>query len=259
MRYRNKPVMVEAFKWTGDVIQEEDPAWIIEAMKKEWGEVGSVRLQNQGTPEVQIEILTSIGVNFGRRGDFIVRNDKGNIYPCTPHEFEKTYEPTVMNMPKHPCLKIKYDLPIDTVTIEGQKYSGGFFRFLAKAKPGTIFEIIDRDKEVGNLTIKIHRDKMQDVVALKERVKELEKRDGVILVEDGAAHKKKAEKERDEAQADRDKFEAERNLWEEHAIDLGAALEDANARLGDVHDAVSPNAGNRDDAKIDEPARPKGI
>ena len=33
MKYRKKPVVIEAFKWTGDIIQKEDPEWIIEAIK----------------------------------------------------------------------------------------------------------------------------------------------------------------------------------------------------------------------------------
>ena len=34
MKYRKKPVEIEAFQWTGGPDQEEDPEWIIEAIKR---------------------------------------------------------------------------------------------------------------------------------------------------------------------------------------------------------------------------------
>ena len=34
MKYRKKPVVIEAFKWTGEPDQTEDPEWIIAAIKK---------------------------------------------------------------------------------------------------------------------------------------------------------------------------------------------------------------------------------
>jgi hypothetical protein len=34
MKYRKKPIVVEAFKWSGDINQLEDPEWIIEEIKK---------------------------------------------------------------------------------------------------------------------------------------------------------------------------------------------------------------------------------
>jgi len=67
------------------------------------------------------------------------------------------------------------------------------------------------------------------------------------------------EKDRDEAQTERDRFEAERNLWEEYSIELGTAFDEANERLVEIYDAVSPNAGDNRNARIDEPHRPKGI
>ena len=44
MKYRKKPVVIEAFQWTGGPEQEDDPEWIIEAIKKQ----GGVVLKMQG-------------------------------------------------------------------------------------------------------------------------------------------------------------------------------------------------------------------
>ena len=83
--YRKKPVVIEAFKWTGDEHQTEDPAWI--------NVPGVAFFENVGTPEVVLKINTLEGVMTARRGDYIIRGIAGEIYPCKPDIFEATYEP----------------------------------------------------------------------------------------------------------------------------------------------------------------------
>lgn len=88
MKYRKKPVVIEAFLWTGDQHQIEDPAWACEAIK-----AGGIWFSNPGTPEVCLEIVTLEGTMTARRGDYIIKGVKGEIYPCKPDIFELTYEP----------------------------------------------------------------------------------------------------------------------------------------------------------------------
>lgn len=88
MKYRKKPVVVEAFLWTGDVDQLDDPHWIVEAMGKRWGDDGSVQFAPQGW----LEIMTLDGFMVACRGDYVVRGVHGEIYPCTVDIFEATYE-----------------------------------------------------------------------------------------------------------------------------------------------------------------------
>ena len=92
MKYRKKPIVIEAFKWTGEENQTEDPEWIIEAIKRPFGEVGSVEFLNDGTPAVTLEIFTLEGVHIARRGDYIIQGIQGELYPCKPDIFEATYE-----------------------------------------------------------------------------------------------------------------------------------------------------------------------
>ena len=79
MRYRKKPVVIEAFQWMID----EVPEWWIKA-----GEDG-VTL-NVGTGSAFIPTLE--GVYEARVGDYIIKGVKGEIYPCKPDIFEMTYE-----------------------------------------------------------------------------------------------------------------------------------------------------------------------
>lgn len=82
MRYRKKPVEVEAFKWTGGQDQAEDPVWFVEAFK---AGVVSVRY-----PYLYID--TFEGIHTANPGDYIIRGVKGELYPCKPDIFEATYE-----------------------------------------------------------------------------------------------------------------------------------------------------------------------
>jgi len=88
MKYRKKPVVIEAFQWTGDQYQTEDPEWIVKAIID-----GTVWFNNQGTEPCNMEIKTLEGNHIANRGDWIIKGVKGEFYPCKPDIFEATYEP----------------------------------------------------------------------------------------------------------------------------------------------------------------------
>lgn len=77
MKYRKKPVIIEAFKLTVD----EVPQWWIDAKGLE---------MNVQTGSVFIPTLE--GVHEARPGDYIIKGVKGELYPCKPDIFEMTYE-----------------------------------------------------------------------------------------------------------------------------------------------------------------------
>ena len=87
MKYRKKPVVVNAFKWTGDMFQNEDPEWITEAIQE-----GKVYFSNIGEENVVMKIETLEGTHTANRGDYIIQGVKGELYPCKPDIFEATYE-----------------------------------------------------------------------------------------------------------------------------------------------------------------------
>lgn len=86
-KWRKKPIVIEAFKWTGGPDQTEDPEWIVEALRE-----GTVRIENGGTSEVSLLISTLEGILRANRGDWIIQGVKGELYPCKPDIFEATYE-----------------------------------------------------------------------------------------------------------------------------------------------------------------------
>ena len=86
MKYRKKPVVIEAFKWTGGPDQTEGPEWIIDAIKK-----GAVKFSGKGD-ECRMEIETLEGTHTASVGDYIIKGVEGELYPCKPWIFEQTYE-----------------------------------------------------------------------------------------------------------------------------------------------------------------------
>lgn len=87
MKYRKKPVVIEAFCWTGGPDQTEDPIWIIEPIK-----TGDVFFVDVGMPTCTLHIKTLEGEMTAQQGDWIIRGVNGELYPCKPDIFAKTYE-----------------------------------------------------------------------------------------------------------------------------------------------------------------------
>lgn len=91
MKYRKKPVVIEAVKWTGFNKEE------IQAFAKGRNvihfhgvKVGS-RHEYIGT-YYELYIDTLEGRMFANKGDYIIKGVDGEFYPCKPDIFEKTYE-----------------------------------------------------------------------------------------------------------------------------------------------------------------------
>ena len=79
MRYRKKPVVIEAVQWTGKNHTE-----MCEFIDPEVFEI---------IPNVGLIIHTLEGDHHASPGDYIIRGVNGEFYPCKPDIFEKTYEP----------------------------------------------------------------------------------------------------------------------------------------------------------------------
>ena len=86
-QFRKKPVVIEAFMWTGDQNQTEDPEWIVRAIKE-----GQVWFAHAGSDHCKMFINTLEGVHEASLGDYIIQGVKGELYPCKPDIFKMTYE-----------------------------------------------------------------------------------------------------------------------------------------------------------------------
>lgn len=89
MKYRKKPVVIEAFKYDGDLKDAEGkwyvPDWAVMAF-----ESGEMYYGIEEPWELYIKTLE--GVQHVSVGDYIIKGIQGEFYPCKPDIFEQTYE-----------------------------------------------------------------------------------------------------------------------------------------------------------------------
>ena len=83
MRYRKKPVVIEAYKYQAELGNNRLMNWLAQqgANVEGW-------LFHDG----EVTIPTLEGKMKAVDGDFIIRGVKGEFYPCKPDIFEATYE-----------------------------------------------------------------------------------------------------------------------------------------------------------------------
>lgn len=84
MRYRKKPVVVEAMQLTSENVNSVR-AWAASGSRKTL-----VGRDEEGRPFVTIQTLE--GAMRATLGDYIIKGIKGEFYPCKPDIFEATYE-----------------------------------------------------------------------------------------------------------------------------------------------------------------------
>ena len=93
MKYRKKPIEIEAFQMTKERRRDnsEWPEWLNAAWQKRIGEDGALWC-DVDPPHEFLHISTMEGVLNISWGDWIINDEMGWIYPCKPNIFEATYE-----------------------------------------------------------------------------------------------------------------------------------------------------------------------
>lgn len=79
MKYRKKPVVIDAVQWNGSNLQEI-------------ATLGGAREYEQDFLSDDLIIHTFEGDVKATKGDWIIKGVKGELYPCKPDIFEATYE-----------------------------------------------------------------------------------------------------------------------------------------------------------------------
>lgn len=90
MRFRSKPVEIEAVRWNGETMEVGDgqtPGWLRAAFAKPQDEPGSLWKHANF-----LEVFTLEGIHTARPGDWIICGTEGELYPCKPSVFERKYE-----------------------------------------------------------------------------------------------------------------------------------------------------------------------
>lgn len=77
MKFRKKPVIIDAIQWNGSL-----------PFPEEFSSMGFLEHENG----YDLEIDTLEGTMLCRQGDYIIKGVAGEFYPCKPEIFERTYE-----------------------------------------------------------------------------------------------------------------------------------------------------------------------
>lgn len=80
MKYRKKPVVIEAIELKYSIDSQEDCIAFTEGKAKKGLDGGLI-------------ISTLEGNMVANTGDYIIKGVQGEFYPCKPDIFAKTYEP----------------------------------------------------------------------------------------------------------------------------------------------------------------------
>jgi len=94
MKYRKKPVVIDAKKWTGEnlfdiitFIEGEEPNLTHPTASGRWLDYEDI-VKRDG-----LIIKTLEGQHIASIGDWIIKGVANEFYPCKPDIFEQTYEP----------------------------------------------------------------------------------------------------------------------------------------------------------------------
>ena len=93
-RFRKKPVVIEAFQITEETRRDNRdwPEWLNRAWNLNHFEVGALAPFLPGNTDGPLLIHTLEGGHRCDIGDWIIRGIKGELYPCKPDIFAKTYD-----------------------------------------------------------------------------------------------------------------------------------------------------------------------
>ena len=94
MKYRKKPIVIEAFQYDGDLMNSDGeyyvPNWAVDAF------IDDILLYdsqlNKNTPPYELYVDTLEGRMLINVNDYVIQGVNGELYPCKPDIFKKTYE-----------------------------------------------------------------------------------------------------------------------------------------------------------------------
>jgi hypothetical protein len=87
LKFRKKPVVIEAVQWTGTNAND------ILAFTLGQASVRDESFQRLSSSERVLVIETREGAMRAEPGDWIIKGVKGEFYPCKPDIFAATYDP----------------------------------------------------------------------------------------------------------------------------------------------------------------------
>lgn len=107
MKYRRKPIEIEAFQMT--LAHRNDnsdwPEWLNQAWNLDWLATGAVFIDEGDPQRLRLYVRTLNGPALLAWNDWIIKGIYGELYPCASSVFEATYDPAVTKASEAPAPK----------------------------------------------------------------------------------------------------------------------------------------------------------
>lgn len=89
MKFRKKPIIIEAMQWDGTMEGYDD--------LQAWARSHDLVFVQHSPPKsfdtlFSVRIKTLEGILYISANDWVIRGVKGELYPCKPDIFEKSYD-----------------------------------------------------------------------------------------------------------------------------------------------------------------------
>lgn len=92
MKYRKKPVVVDAWQYDGDLKNSDGEFYCPDWVEKAFAD-GTLYYGTWGDGPSELIARTLEGDHHVSVGDYIIQGVAGELYPCKPDIFARTYEP----------------------------------------------------------------------------------------------------------------------------------------------------------------------
>lgn len=104
MKYRKRPVVIDAFQWQGESVDRVEEEIGLRAigikgvlsskiiLHHEFG-VKNGESYEKKWDDLALEIETLNGPVIAKKGEYIIKGVSNEVYPCDADIFEQTYEP----------------------------------------------------------------------------------------------------------------------------------------------------------------------
>ena len=92
MKYRKKPVVIEAIRWDGENLAEVLSFTGKSPRFEEWFSSFDEYAAHVSSDDNKFKVFTPEGAMEANVGDWIIRGVRGEHYPCKPDIFAATYE-----------------------------------------------------------------------------------------------------------------------------------------------------------------------
>lgn len=115
-KYRKKLVVIEAFQYDGD-LKDCDGNWYVPNWAVEAYEKGIMHYASEScdAPPCDLFIETLEGIHHVSIGDYVIQGVNGELYPCKPDIFEKTYESIKIGRAKMNTVQVTLSLYYEIV------------------------------------------------------------------------------------------------------------------------------------------------